>query len=211
MTPFIRDAGKSLLQRYYGSDCFLWRLPPAQPSVALTFDDGPDPSHTPAVLDLLAATQTKATFFVIGEKVDRYPDLVRRIAEAGHGLGGHTFTHSEITRLSESELDAELSRCRRAIRGACGIDTRLFRPPRGKMSLASLRRTGSLGYCLVHWSKTYSDYRQDGIEPLLARLSENSPVARDILLFHDHNADTAAALACLLPDWKGRGMSFVPL
>lgn len=211
MTPIIRNAAKCLLQNYYGADRFLWRLPPAQQSVALTFDDGPDPSHTPAMLDLLAATKVKATFFVIGEKVDRYPDLVRRIAEAGHGLGGHTFSHSEITRLSDGELNAELSSCRQAICGASGVDTKLFRPPRGRMSLASLRRTSRLGYCLVHWSKTYSDYRQDGVEALVARLSEDPPVVRDILLFHDHNVDTVAALARLLPEWQRGGMSFVPL
>lgn len=211
MTPFIRNAGKALLQSYYTPESFLWRLPVARPAVALTFDDGPDPAFTERVLDLLALTDTKATFFVIGEKVERYPDLVRKIAAGGHGLGGHTFSHSEITQLSGIQLEGELARCRQAIREASGIDSALFRPPRGRMDLASIRRSVKLGYCLVHWSKTYSDFRRDGVEPLVARLHQAPPVARDIVLFHDHNADTVAALARLLPEWRKCGMAFAAL
>lgn len=211
MTLSIRNAGKTLLQGMYSPQRFLWRLPAAQTAVALTFDDGPDPVYTPAVLDLLAAHGIKATFFVIGEKVKLYPDLVRRMALEGHSIGGHTWSHQEIVGLPKAELIEQLSRCRQAIRDASGVDTVLFRPPRGRVNLTAIHRVCRLGYCLVHWAKTYSDYRRDGVAPLIARFRKDKPAARDIVLLHDHNDDTVKALAKLIPEWQAAGIVFAEI
>jgi len=211
MTLSLRNIGKTVLQQFYTPNRFLWLLPAAQPAVALTFDDGPDPVHTPAVLDLLASHGIKATFFLIGEKVQQHPELVRRMAAEGHAIGGHTWSHQEIVSLPQAELASQLTRCRDAIREASGVDTVLFRPPRGRVNLPSIHRVCRMGYCLVHWSKTYSDYQRDGVSRLVGRFRRDRPVARDIVLLHDHNADTVAALTTLIPEWKANGTEFVKL
>lgn len=208
MTLSIRNAGKALLQRLYSPRRFLWRLSVMQAGVALTFDDGPDAVHTPAVLDLLASHGITATFFVIGEKVALHADLIRRMVAEGHGIGSHTWCHKEIVGQSQSELASDLSRCRQVIRETSGVDTVLFRPPRGRVDLASIHRVCKLGYCLVHWTKTYGDYQRDGAERLAARFRKNQPVARDIVLLHDHNADVVAVLRTLIPKWLADGIVF---
>ena len=208
MYPWIRDAGKELLQRVVFRNRFLWRLPAHRRGVALTFDDGPNPQFTPAILELLARERLKATFFVIGSNVERYPEIARRLVGEGHAIGGHTYDHREIVCLTPVELDSEMSRCRLAIREATGVDTMFFRPPRGMVNLASIRRVCGLGYHLVHWSKTYSDYQSDGLDRLIERMRRNPIRSRDIVLLHDHNSDTVDALARMIPLWRTQGIEF---
>jgi peptidoglycan/xylan/chitin deacetylase (PgdA/CDA1 family) len=186
-------------------------LPAGDRAIALTFDDGPDPEYTPGVLRLLADLGIKATFFVIGRNVTRFPELVRQIADEGHALGGHTFDHREIVSLAPAELEREMETCRRAIQDASKVDSKLFRPPRGRMNLASIRRVTALGYRTVHWTKTYSDYQRDGTEALTRRMMEQAAQPRDIVLLHDHNPHTIEALATMVPRWKAQGLGFLGL
>jgi len=209
MTPWFRNLSKEFLQTAYLRGSFLWRLPVgAQNAVSLTFDDGPDPVYTPAILEVLARYDAKATFFMIGSNVERYPDLAREVVRQGHAVGGHTYNHKVIVTLPRPELADELACCRRAILNATGVDTRLFRPPRGQVSFASVRLVAQLGYKLVHWSKTYSDYRCDGTSGLLHRMNEDPAMNRDILLFHDTNPYTVEALSSIIPAWQSRGLCF---
>jgi peptidoglycan/xylan/chitin deacetylase (PgdA/CDA1 family) len=206
--PWLRDAAKEALHACL-RERFVWRLPAeGTPAVALTFDDGPHPVHTPAVLSLLARLDVRATFFVVGRNVVRHPDLVRAIAAGGHTLGGHTFEHREITTLSSEQLRDELETCRRAIQDAAQVETRWFRPPRGRLSLASLCRVVALGYRTVHWTRTYGDYRQEGAGPLARRMDEQGARPRDVVLLHDHNPFTVEALATAIPLWRSRGLRF---
>ena len=207
--PRIRDAAKDLLQWWIPAGRFAWRLSCNQ--VALTFDDGPVASVTPVILDILAKHDVKATFFVIGARAEQCPELLRRIVAEGHGLGSHTYDHLEVVGLNQAQLMQQLERGRLAIRDACGQDSMLFRPPRGRMDLTSLRRITRLGYRVVQWSRTYSDYRQDGVAALLARIDEVPIRARDIVLLHDVYEDTAQALATILPRWRAANISFATL
>lgn len=208
MHPWLRDAGKDFLHRVLFRDGFMWRLPPDRRAVALTFDDGPNSGYTPAVLDLLAREKLRATFFVVGSNVAKHPEIARRLVGEGHAIGGHTYDHREIVSLTPGELESEMSRCRQAIRQATGVDSMLFRPPRGKMNLASVRRVCRLGYRLVHWTKTYSDYQKDGVDRLVERMLQDPIRSRDIVLLHDHNSDTLGALAQMIPQWKQEGIEF---
>jgi len=211
MLALVRSLSKDLLQQAIFPGRFLWRLPKAGGTIALTFDDGPHPEHTPAMLDALARAGARATFFVIGREVEKHPEVVRRIVADGHGIGGHSYDHTVITTLAPAALVADLAHCRRVIREATGLDTGLFRPPKGEVSLAAIRTVCRAGYTMVHWSKTYSDYRQDGTDALLQRIDASPPVAGDMLLFHDHNAHTVQALAIKLPKWRAKGLEFGPL
>src|SRR5262245_23943546 len=102
-TGTLRELGKPLkriVMKGLGSLCYVSTDVPA---AALTFDDGPHPVYTPRVLDILERHQARATFFVVGESAKKYPDLVRRIGEAGHALGGHSWDHSSFLRLTSRE------------------------------------------------------------------------------------------------------------
>ncbi|MBI3776085.1 MAG: polysaccharide deacetylase family protein [Gammaproteobacteria bacterium] len=209
MSPWLRNAAKDTLRRIVPQDRFLWRLPAeAGKALALTFDDGPHPVHTPEVLDLLAEHGIKGTFFVIGHRVVRYPELVRRIAVEGHTLGNHTFGHREVAGIHRDDLIWELEACERAIQNAAGVTIDLFRPPRGKLGVRSLEQVIAFGYRVVHWSKTYSDYRKDGNDALLLRMQHQPVFPRDIVLLHDHNPFTVQALATMLPVWRSSGLRF---
>jgi len=186
----------------------MWRLPVHCRGVALTFDDGPDPDYTPALLDLLARENIRATFFLVGSNVKKHPGIAHRLVSEGHAIGGHTYDHREIVGLTPVELESEMSRCRQAIREATGVDSMLFRPPRGKVNMASIRGVCRLGYCLVHWTKTYSDYLNDGADRLVERMQKDPVRPRDIALLHDHNSDTLDALARMIPQWRRQEIEF---
>lgn len=211
MLALARSLSKDLLQQVVFPGRFLWRLPRAGGAVALTFDDGPHPEHTPAVLDMLARAGVRATFFVVGREVEKHPALARRIVAEGHGIGGHSHDHTVITSLPPAALVDDLAHCRRVIREATGLDSGLMRPPKGEVSLRAIRTVCRAGYTLVHWTRTYSDYRQDGVEALTQRIDSAPPIAGDVLLFHDHNAYTVQALAAKLPQWQAGGLRFEAL
>lgn len=208
MHPWLRDAAKDLLQQLVLRQRFTWRLSADTRDAALTFDDGPHPEFTPAILDALGESGVKATFFVIGNKVDQHPGLVRRMATEGHSIGNHTYDHREIVGLPRAELDVELARGRQSIRDACGVDTPLLRPPRGRLNLNSLRIAVALGYHIVHWTSTYSDYRCADVQTLLGRFAERPVRPRDIVLLHDNNDHTVASMRYLLPQWRAAGLGF---
>jgi peptidoglycan/xylan/chitin deacetylase (PgdA/CDA1 family) len=211
MKSLVRSAAKDALQKIVFRGRFVWRLPASSRALALTFDDGPHPEWTPATLDMLARSGARATFFLIGREAEKYPAIVRRIVAEGHALGGHSFDHTVITGQTPEALVADLARCRDAIAQACGTVTRLFRPPKGEVSFGAIRTVCGSGYTLVHWSKTYSDYRQDGAPALLARIDDLGAQDRDILLFHDNNRHTVEALAQAVPRWAGAGHRFEAL
>jgi len=209
MHPLLRNAGKDLLQRALLRDRFVWRLAEDAGQLALTFDDGPHPEVTPRLLDFLAARGARAAFFVIGANAERHPALMRRIADEGHTIGHHTHDHLEVVGMDRDTLALQLDRARQAIFDASGVDTRLFRPPRGRLDLASLRKLVGLGYCVVHWSRTYSDYRRDGVEALIGRIEMQPPQSRDIVLMHDNHLDTVVAIEQALPRWQARGLQLL--
>ena len=203
----ITAMAKEVLQTGVLRGSFQWRLGSGD-QVALTFDDGPHPVHTPRVLEVLARHGVKATYFLVGERAKRCPELVARICAEGHGIASHTYTHRELPRLRRGELEWELAATRTLLREITGRDSNLVRPPRGRISPLVLLRIRSLGYRLVHWSRTYSDYLQDGRGALLQRVLAEPPVARDIILLHDNNPYTGEALDEILPRWLAAGLRF---
>ena len=109
----------------------LWRARRASRAVALTFDDGPDVCFTPRVLDVLAEKRVTATFFVVGERAERHPELIRRAHDMGHAIGNHSHTHSlRFHFRHERGMRVEIGACNRVIRSAIGLEPRLFRSPR---------------------------------------------------------------------------------
>jgi peptidoglycan/xylan/chitin deacetylase (PgdA/CDA1 family) len=183
------------------------RVPTAARVVALTFDDGPDPGYTPAILTLLERYHARATFFVLGQEAVRHPGLLRRITAQGSEIGLHGFSHRAFTALSGSLLARELSRSRQAVQRATGTVPALVRPPYGKVDGKVLAELAALGYRAVLWSTDTRDWRRPGSRAI-ARAAVRDLSPGEILLFHDGGGDrsqTLQALSVLLPDLAERG------
>src|SRR3954451_23783675 len=130
------------------------------PGVALTFDDGPHAQGTPAVLEALAAAGATATFFLVGEQVERRPALAAEIVAAGHGVALHGHRHRNLLRVAPRALAADLARGAAVIEGAAGVATARSRPPAGTSSPAGLRLARRHGWEPTLWSRWGKDWRR---------------------------------------------------
>jgi peptidoglycan/xylan/chitin deacetylase (PgdA/CDA1 family) len=187
-------------------------------AIAITFDDGPNPTMTPRLLDLFDRHDAKATFFLIGKFVRSCPALAKEIAERGHVIGNHTETHPPLTFLSPQQIENELDRCDDAIVSATGQKPTWMRPPFGYRSLlldGIVRRRRGAG--ITMWSKAARDWRTQSPEPVIQRLRR--VCGGDIVLLHDGDhrvlegdrQHVLRALEYWLPRWKDAGLRFVKL
>jgi len=176
LAPVNRDAASGLA---------LPRTLPGSGGVALTFDDGPHPEGTPAILDVLARAGARATFFVVGEQVERRPELVARIARAGHRVALHGYRHRLQIRLSPAQVREDLARGVAALEDATGNGPTWHRPPYGIYSPAGLRavRTGGLRPLL--WSRWGKDWRRRTTPPRIAARVLRGLLPGDVILLHD--------------------------
>lgn len=177
----------------------------------LTFDDGPDPRHTPALLDLLAEHGIKAGFFLIGHKAERYPALVERIVAEGHRLGNHSYSHWLFGPMPMRQRMYEIARTDRLLAAFDQRERHPMRPPRGQLPPTLLLCFAAQRRALVHWSYDSLDYREPSDEALLARLRDQPPKPGDIVLMHDDHARAVTALRAVLPIWRQRGYTFEAL
>jgi peptidoglycan/xylan/chitin deacetylase (PgdA/CDA1 family) len=156
--------------------------------LALTFDDGPNDVHTERLLGVLARHQVKATFFLIGRFVAMRPQVARAIAEAGHLIANHTYSHPNLLFLSRSQVLRELSDCSKAITDATGVDARFFRPPFGARRPAVLQEAREFGLEPVMWDVTCFDWRRttaDRVEAHARKRIERDRGRGHIVLMHD--------------------------
>lgn len=153
-----------------------------QKVAALTFDDGPDPQWTPLLLDVLARHKARATFFVLGKSVQRWPDLTRRLVSEGHALGNHTWDHPSLPLLTWRGRRAQIGWTADVLADFGG--TTLFRPPYGHQTLASQLSTVASGHRVVGWNSLARDWRDDSAEAMVARI-ETQMTPGSIVLFHD--------------------------
>ncbi len=191
-------------------------LPDAQ-GVALTFDDGPHPEGTPAVLDALDRHAARATFFLVGEQVERYPDLARAIAARGHELAIHGYRHRSQMRSSPRAFAADLASARSVIADARGAAPWLYRPPYGIFTLTGLAAVRSAGLRPLLWSKWGLDWRAKLSASQLAKMATRGIQSGDVILLHDadwysepsSHRITAAAVDPILTELEHRGLAAV--
>lgn len=174
----------------------------------LTFDDGPDPEHTSPLLDLLAAHGVCASFFLVGQKVERYPELVRRIVSEGHMLGNHSYSHWEFRNMTLRKQLDEVHRTDALLRAFDQQPHHRVRTPRGYLAAPLLLYFASHRRSLVHWSYDSLDYQPQSVEALVLRLRTHPPMAGDIVLMHDDSDKACSALSILLPEWLASGHTF---
>ncbi len=160
------------------------RLRSRERVVALTFDDGPNPNATPLILDALAARGVKATFFILGRHAERWPELVRRIADDGHAIGNHGYFHRKLHLKSPSYIRRDLELGAQAIENAAHVRPRFFRAPHGFRNPWVTSIAHSLGERTVGWSLGVWDSDRPGVEAIAQRTVEGARPG-SILLLHD--------------------------
>lgn len=182
--------------------------------VALTFDDGPWPRQTDAVLQILRNEGVPAAFFFIGKQVKAHPDIVRRVVDAGHAVGNHTYHHVDLAATDGERLSQEIGGTSRAIRSACGVTPRWLRPPGGAVDADAYEAAASQGLRVVLWTVDPQDWRRNKtaaqIEAEVARAVRPGAV----ILLHDGGGDRSQmirALPGIIKKVRARGYEFVPL
>lgn len=185
--------------------------------VALTFDDGPHPEGTPAMLELLHRHGALATFFVVGEQVRRRPQLLRRVLDAGHQVALHGDRHRLMTRLAPRTVVDDLARGTAAIEDASGATPIWHRPPYGIYSAGGLRAVRAAGLRPLLWSRWGKDWRRLTTPDRIARRATRAILPGDVILLHDadfysaqrSHERTAGALALILTTLASRKLCTV--
>ncbi|MFA5850689.1 MAG: polysaccharide deacetylase family protein [Bacteroidales bacterium] len=179
--------------------------------IALTFDDGPHPEHTPELLDLLKGKEIKATFFVIGENAGKYPEIIKRIVAEGHILGIHSFYHKpSFTILSRQAVIEDLIRCRKTIEEISRTKVTLFRPPYGVTNPNIAAAVKFLELKSVGWSIRSYDTTGRPEKSILKKVEKSlSPGA--IILLHDRLPNCTSLVGKLLNLLDERGYKVVSL
>ena len=151
------------------------------PVAALTFDDGPHPEYTPRLLDILKRYQARATFFMVGEAAQKYPELVRQVAHEGHAIGNHSWDHRFFPSLPGRERRAQMRACERVL---APYGQQLFRPPYGAQSLMSRLDAFLLRYQVIAWNVEAKDWREHDPDWMADRLTQGIQPG-SIVLLHD--------------------------
>lgn len=191
-------------------------LPKGTRRLALTYDDGPNDPYTSQLLDVLAKHGTKATFFLIGKYVKQRPDIVRRVVEAGHSVGNHTWNHPNLIFCSAAETRRQISETQKAIEEACGIRPTLFRPPFGGRRPGTFSVARELGLTPIMWGVTCYDWSAISNESIERKAREQIR-GGDVILLHDgghkefgtDRSHTVKATANLLREYSEQGYKFV--
>src|SRR6201987_976556 len=180
-----------------------------QPYIAMTFDDGPSAATTPRLLDILKQRNIKATFFLIGQNAAANPDIVRRILADGHEIGNHSWTHPQLSKLSDDRVTTEISKTQDAIKEASGFTPTLLRPPYGAITARQREWIESrFGLSIILWSVDPFDWKRPGASVITQRiLSEFRPGA--IILSHDIHKQTVDAMPATLDGLMRKGFKFV--
>lgn len=174
----------------------------------LSFDDGPEPAHTPKLLDTLARHGVKASFFLVGEKVEQFPEIVQRIVAEGHMIGNHSYSHWSFRNMTGRRQLDEVYRTDALLRLFDDRPHHRMRPPHGYVGATLLMHFARRKRSLVYWSYDSLDYQDHPVATLIQRLRTNPPAPGDIVLMHDDSDKAADALDVLLPEWLGKGFRF---
>lgn len=176
-----------------------------QKTIALTFDDGPDPDYTVRILDILDKYKAKATFFMVGKRVHTYPEIAKKVAKAGHELGNHTWNHPSLTKVDDTTLYNEVRSTSDIIEGVTGQLATVFRPPYGAVD-DKVRESTKLP--VVLWSVDTLDWEHHDPELLLAHI-EKDVRPGSIILMHDIHETTADGLDAVLEYLQSQNYKFV--
>lgn len=177
--------------------------------VAMTFDDGPHAQNTPRLLDILKQRGIKATFFVVGKNAAEYPEILKRIADEGHEIANHSFSHPVLASLGESELREQLDKTHQAVLKNAGVSMKVMRPPYGALSEPQRRWThANFGYKIILWDVDPLDWKFRDASRVEAEILSRTR-AGSIILSHDIHKTTVDAMPSTLDALTAKGFKFV--
>lgn len=177
---------------------------PKQPMVALTFDDGPSPEYTQEILKTLRENNAASTFFVLGSQADLYHDVLEQMIENGDEIGNHTYSHPDLTKVSEPVLKNQVQMTQEIVKRATGATPVLLRPPYGAINAAVKK----IGMPLIRWSIDSLDWQSKNPKEIYSRVMDNVKDG-DIILMHDIYKTSSEAAARIIPELKRRGFQLV--
>jgi polysaccharide deacetylase family sporulation protein PdaB len=191
----------------------VWSVATDKKLIALTFDDGPNPVYTPQILDLLNEYDAKATFFVLGKRVQMYPAIAIREVNEGHEIANHTFDHHYLKNVTPQKLIEEIRQTQEVIFDITEQIPHVFRPPGGyyNNALLDLTREDKLTVVMWSWYQDTKDWKRPGIVNIVNTVLSHVHNG-DIILLHDLQGDcsqTVGALRVILPELKKQGYQFV--
>lgn len=178
--------------------------------VALTFDDGPNPELTPKVLRILKSYNAKATFFMIGARVETDADTAKLVVKAGHEVGNHTQMHMNLTHLDEKQLEEEIGTANETIKNALAVTPRFMRPPGGNYNAQVVNMANQMNLTVALWSVNTSDFSKDEPKQIAASVLKKVE-AGSVILMHDSVDSTIQALPNILAGLKKKGFRCVTL
>ncbi|SCW67006.1 Peptidoglycan/xylan/chitin deacetylase, PgdA/CDA1 family [Paenibacillus tianmuensis] len=205
----------SQLVRKY-PELLLLRGSAASGQVALTFDDAPDTTFTPQVLDVLKKYQVRATFFLVGAQAEKHPEMVKRIVREGHVIGNHSYSHKLFTKLSDDLFQSQVLQTQQALKRLIGYSPHLLRPPYGEISESQLLWASEHGYRIVNWNVDSLDWKQLGQEKVISNILTNVKPG-SIILQHSGGGPgqdlngTVQALPTVIQTLKSRNLKMVTL
>ena len=178
--------------------------------ISISFDASWGGDQTMGILDLLDEYNAKATFFLVGIWVDKYPELVKEIHDRGHEIGNHSDSHPHMTQISESKMRQELKGMSDKLEAITGERPTLFRPPYGDYNNAVVTVSRAEGYECVQWSVDSLDWKNRGVQDLITRATKNVQQG-DIILFHNDSQYILDALPTVLKTYQEQGFTLIPV
>jgi len=182
--------------------------------VALTFDDGPWPEHTAEILDILKEEEVPATFFMLGLRVKKEPEVARRIVAEGHDVGNHTYRHVDLTDVKPEIQRREIRGTNNVIRATTGVQPEWFRPPMGQVDSSAYREIKAAGLRPALWTVDPQDWRKNASAGAIAREVVSATKPGSVILLHDgggNRSQTTKALPWIIHELHKRGYEFVLL
>jgi peptidoglycan/xylan/chitin deacetylase (PgdA/CDA1 family) len=205
VNSLVKRAGRALL-----SPLIVERAAGRRKEIALTFDDGPHPEFTSAVLDVLKQHNAVATFFLVGNNAQQYPHLVRRMVVEGHEIANHSMTHAEFAEIASSEIEREVSEMDALLVQLGAHAGKIwFRPPKGVLNVRTLLYSAKHHRRYVLWNIDPKDFQATRSEQIVNAFNAASPKRGDIVLLHDKSRATVEALTQLLE--RIRSLSLTPV
>lgn len=181
-------------------------IDPTKPMIALTFDDGPDPRNTQKILDILKENNSVASFFDIGSQMEKYPELVRKELEAGCDVGGHTYSHVDLSEITEEEAIIEIDKTAKTYKDATGLELKYIRPPYGN---ASKELRNKFDYPFIAWSVDSIDWSLRNADKIIDQVKKTEELDGKIVLMHGTYDTTVEAVRKLVPELIKEGYQLV--
>lgn len=180
--------------------------------IALTFDAAWGNEDTGKILDILKKQEVHTTFFMTGEWIEKYPDDVKAIAEAGHDLGNHSENHKQMSQLSKEECIEEIKKPHEKVKELTQKEMILFRPPYGDYNDTVIEAAKSLGYHSIQWDVDSLDWKDYGVDSIIQTVTSHKHLGNgSIILCHNGAKYTADALEKMITTLKNDGYTFVPV